>query len=137
MREGVSELQSAELLVHGQDVMVQLGREQQVLQRSHVLLDGHVVLWHKGKCRGNIKDQLRQVRVCERVRAVTMRKICWSRSMQFLYQGVLMSTLPVSQRTRCSVSSMMKRCDDAPTCHRSQRGTIKKQTRFYLKDDQK
>uniref|UniRef100_A0A0E9TM06 Uncharacterized protein n=1 Tax=Anguilla anguilla TaxID=7936 RepID=A0A0E9TM06_ANGAN len=29
--------------------------------------------------------------------------------MQFLYQGVLKSTLLVSQRTRCSVSIMMKR----------------------------
>lgn len=40
----VSELQGAELLVHGQDVMVELCREQQVLQGSHVLLDGHMVL---------------------------------------------------------------------------------------------
>lgn len=40
----VSELQSTELLVDGQDVMVELSREQQVLQGSHVLLDGHVVL---------------------------------------------------------------------------------------------
>lgn len=32
--------------------------------------------------------------------------------MQFLYQGVLKSTLPVSQRTRCSVSIMMKRYGD-------------------------
>lgn len=45
----VSELQSAELLVHGQDVMVQLSCEQQVLQRSHVLLDGHVMLQDEGK----------------------------------------------------------------------------------------
>lgn len=45
----VSELQGAELLVHGQDVMVQLGREQQVLQCSHVLLDGHVVLQDQGQ----------------------------------------------------------------------------------------
>lgn len=41
---GVSELQRAELLVDGQDVVVQLGGEQQVLQGSHVLLDGHMML---------------------------------------------------------------------------------------------
>ena len=40
----VSELQGTELLVHGQDVWVQLGCEQQVLQGPHVGLDGHVVL---------------------------------------------------------------------------------------------
>lgn len=47
--DGVSELQSTELLVDGQDVMVQLGREEQVLQRPHVLLNGHVVLQDEGK----------------------------------------------------------------------------------------
>lgn len=40
----VSELQGTELLVHGQDVWVELCGEQQVLQGSHVLLDGHMVL---------------------------------------------------------------------------------------------
>ena len=40
----VSELEGAELLVDGQDVVVELCREQQVLQGSHVLLDGHMVL---------------------------------------------------------------------------------------------
>ena len=40
----VSELQGAELLVHGQDVRVQLCGEQQVLQGPHVGLDGHMVL---------------------------------------------------------------------------------------------
>lgn len=45
----VSELQGAELLVHGQDVGVELGREQQVLQGPHVLLDGHVVLRDEGR----------------------------------------------------------------------------------------
>lgn len=69
-----------------------------------------------GPLEGPHKDRSARVCVCVRERAVTMRKICWSRSMQFLYHGVLMSTLPVSQRTRCSVSSMMKRCDVAQTC---------------------
>lgn len=44
----VSELQGTELLIHSQDVMVELGCEQQVLQRSHVLLDGLVVLQDEG-----------------------------------------------------------------------------------------
>lgn len=39
-----SELQGAELLVHVEDVVVELGREQQVLQGPHVLLDRDVVL---------------------------------------------------------------------------------------------
>lgn len=43
------ELQGAELLVHVEDVVVELGREQQVLQRPHVLLDGDVVLWDGGR----------------------------------------------------------------------------------------
>lgn len=43
-RRFVSELQGAELLVDGQDVRVELGGEQQVLQSPHVLLDGPVVL---------------------------------------------------------------------------------------------
>ena len=41
----VSLLQGAELLVHRQDVVVQLSREKQVLQGAHVLLNGHMVLW--------------------------------------------------------------------------------------------
>lgn len=45
----VSKLQGAELLVHGQDVVVELGGEQQVLQGSHVLLDGRVVLQNEGE----------------------------------------------------------------------------------------
>ncbi len=40
----VSELEGTELLVNGQDVVVELCGEQEVLQRSHVLLDGHMVL---------------------------------------------------------------------------------------------
>lgn len=44
MHCGSSELQSAELLIHSQDVMVKLSREQQVLQGAHVLLDDHVML---------------------------------------------------------------------------------------------
>ena len=40
----VSELQGTELLVHSQDVRVQLSCEQQVLQSPHVGLDGHMVL---------------------------------------------------------------------------------------------
>ena len=43
----VSELEGTELLVHGQDVVVELGGEQQVLQGSHVLLDGNMVLQNK------------------------------------------------------------------------------------------
>lgn len=40
-----SELEGTELLVHVEDVVIELGGEQQVLQRPHVLLDGDVVLW--------------------------------------------------------------------------------------------
>lgn len=43
----LSELQRAELLVDGQDVMVELSGEQQVLQSSHILLDGSMVLRDK------------------------------------------------------------------------------------------
>lgn len=39
-----SALQGTELMVDGQDVMVQLCGKQQVLQSAHVLLDGHMVL---------------------------------------------------------------------------------------------
>lgn len=43
----LSDLQRAELLVDGQDVMVELSGEKQVLQSSHILLDGSMVLWDK------------------------------------------------------------------------------------------
>lgn len=39
----VSKLEGTELLINGQDVGVELCGEQQVLQGSHVLLDGHMV----------------------------------------------------------------------------------------------
>lgn len=65
--------------------------------------------------------------------------------MQFLYQGVLMSTLLVSQRTRCSVSSMMKRCSGGgsggETQEQSETGAALTATETqvcggYLEDDQ-
>lgn len=74
--EGASELQRAELLVHGQDVMVEFGREQQVLQSPHVLLDGHVVLRDKGKRPGNIKEQQRRTRACGLEGCATRGCVC-------------------------------------------------------------
>lgn len=40
----------------------------------------------------------------------TCRKICCNLSIQLLYQGVNTSIPPVSQRTKCSVNNIMKRC---------------------------
>lgn len=53
----ISELQGTELLVDSQDVVVKLGREQQVFQGSHVLLDGHMVLRDRVTCR-DVKSEL-------------------------------------------------------------------------------
>lgn len=41
---------------------------------------------------------------------LTCRKICCNLSIQLLYQGVNTSIPPVSQRTKCSVNNIMKRC---------------------------
>lgn len=41
---------------------------------------------------------------------LTCRKICCSLSIQLLYHGVNTSIPPVSQRTKCSVNNIMKRC---------------------------
>ncbi len=48
----VSELEGTELLVDRQDVVVELRGEQQVLQGSHVLLDGHMVLQNEERHHG-------------------------------------------------------------------------------------
>lgn len=61
----VSELQSAELLVDSQDVVVELGREQQVLQGSHVLLDGHMVLQNEER-QHVIERKNREILLCVR-----------------------------------------------------------------------